>query len=264
MLIVVDIGNTNITLGLFDGNQIVGNYRLTTKLQRTSDEYGFMLLSFLTASNIKTEEIENVIIASVVPKIMYSFNNSIKKYMKKDPIIIGPGIKTGISIKIDNPKTLGADRLVDAAGAYYIHGGACLVIDFGTATTFDVITEHGEFIGGATAPGIGISSNALSSQAAKLPEIEITKPKEIIARDTVTSMQAGIVYGYIGLTENIINSIKESYGKPLKVISTGGLGRIIFNETDAIDVYDPDLTFKGLKLIYDKYDSLNNHGVFRN
>ncbi len=253
MLVVIDIGNTNITMGLCDGNQIVGNYRLTTKTERTSDEYGFMLLSFLNASNIQLEQIEDVIIASVVPKIMYSFNNSIKKYFHKEPIIVGPGIKTGIRIKIDNPKELGADRLVDAAGAYYIHGGPCLVIDFGTATTFDIINDQGDFIGGATAPGIGISINALSSQAAKLPEIEIKKPKSIIGKNTVTSMQAGIVYGYIGLTENIICALKDEYGDNLKVISTGGLGRIIFNETDLIDVYDPDLTFKGLKIIYDKY-----------
>lgn len=253
MLVVIDIGNTNITLALVEGNDIVGNYRLTTKLERTSDEYGFMLLSFLNASNIEVEQIEDIIISSVVPKIMYSFNNSIKKYFHKEPIIIGPGIKTGIKIKIDNPKELGADRLVDLAGAYYIHGGPCLVVDFGTGTTFDVINEYGEFLGGATAPGIGISINALSSQVAKLPEIEIKKPKSIIAKNTVSSMQAGIVYGYIGLTENIIREIKAEYGQNLKVISTGGLGRIIFNETDLIDVYDPDLTFKGLKLIYDRY-----------
>ena len=228
MLIVIDIGNTNITMGLVDNNEIIDNYRLTTKLERTSDEYGFMLLSFLNASNIDVKEIEDVIIASVVPKIMYSFSNSIKKYFNKEPIIIGPGIKTGIRIKIDNPKELGADRLVDAAGAYYIYGGSCLVIDFGTAT----------------------------NQAAKLPEIEIKKPKNVIAKNTVSSMQAGIVHGYVGLTENIIRTIKKEYGKNLKVISTGGLGRIIFNETALIDVYDPDLTFKGLKIIYDKYKKL--------
>lgn len=253
MLIVIDIGNTNITMGLVDNNEIIDNYRLTTKLERTSDEYGFMLLSFLNASNIDVKEIEDVIVASVVPKIMYSFSNSIKKYFNKEPVIIGPGIKTGIRIKIDNPKELGADRLVDAAGAYYIYGGSCLVIDFGTATTFDVVDENGDFLGGATAPGIGISINALSSQAAKLPEIEIKKPKNVIAKNTVSSMQAGIIHGYVGLTENIIRTIKKEYGKDLKVISTGGLGRIIFNETALIDVYDPDLTFKGLKIIYDKY-----------
>ncbi|MFQ6791833.1 MAG: type III pantothenate kinase [Thomasclavelia sp.] len=258
MLVVIDIGNTNITMGLFDQDQIVGNYRLTTKLDRTSDEYGFMLLSFLSASNIAVEQIEDVIIASVVPKIMYSFNNSIKKYFHKEPINIGPGIKTGIRIKIDNPKELGADRLVDAAGAFYIYGGPCLVIDFGTATTFDIINDHGDFLGGVIAPGIGTSANALSNQAAKLPEIEIKKPKKIIGKNTVSSMQAGIVYGYIGLTENIICALKTEYGDNLKVISTGGLGRIIFNETDLIDVYDRDLTFKGLKIIYDKYKKNNS------
>ena len=251
MLVVVDIGNTNITLGLFDGDNIIGNYRLTTKLQRTSDEYGFMILSFLEAYHVKVEDIQDVIISSVVPKIIYSFTNSIKKYFNKEPIIIGPGIKTGISIKIDNPKALGADRLVDAAGAYYIYSCACLVIDFGTATTFDIVTDKGEFIGGATAPGLGISIEALSAQAAKLPEIEIKKPNKIIARNTVDSMQAGIVYGYIGLTEKIITEIKKEYGQDLKVISTGGLGRMIYNETNLIDHFDPDLTFKGLKIIYD-------------
>ncbi len=253
MLVVVDIGNTNITIGLFDEANIVGHYRLTTKLERTSDEYGFMLLSFLNASNMKVQDVKDVIISSVVPKVNYSFINSIKKYFVKEPIVIGPGIKTGISIKIDDPKTLGADRLVDAAGAFYIYGGPALVIDFGTATTFDIVNEKGEFIGGTTAPGIGIMANALSSQAAKLPEVSIDKPKHAIAKNTVDSMKSGIVYGYIGLTEKIISVIKKEYGKDLKVISTGGLGRIIFKETSSIDVYDPDLTFKGLKNIYDRH-----------
>ncbi len=253
MLVAIDIGNTNITMGVYDRDQLIGNYRLTTKFQRTSDEYGFMLLSFLNASSIEVEQIEDIIISSVVPKINYSFTNCIKKYLHKNPIFIGPGVKTGIDIRIDNPSTLGADRLVDAAGAFYTYGGPCLVIDFGTATTYDVVTAKGEFIGGgATAPGIGISTNALSSQAAKLPEIEIQKPNKIIAKNTIKSMQAGIVFGYIGQTEYIIRTIKEEYGENLKVISTGGLGRIIASETDEIDIYDVDLTFKGLKIIYDK------------
>lgn len=252
MLLVIDIGNTNITMGLYKNNELKGNYRLTTKFQRTSDEYGFMLLSFLTASNTSIEDIEDIIIASVVPKINYSFCSGIKKYLFKNPIMIGPGIKTGISIRIDNPATLGADRLVDAVGAYYTYGGPCIVIDFGTATTYDIVTHNGEFIGGATAPGIGISANALSSQAAKLPEIEIKKPNKIIAKNTVKSMQAGLVYGYIGQTEYIINKIKEEYGQDMKVISTGGLGKIIASETKLINIYDRDLTFKGLKIIYNK------------
>ncbi len=251
MLVVVDIGNTNITMGLVQGNHIVGNYRLTTKLQRTSDEYGFMILSFLDAYNVRVIQIENVIISSVVPKVMYSFTNSIRKYFHKEPIIVGPGIKTGISIKIDNPRSLGADRLVDAAGAYYLNKCACLVVDFGTATTFDVINSKGEFLGGAIAPGLQISVEVLSSHAAKLPEIEIKKPENIIGKNTVDSMQSGVVYGYIGLTEKIINEIKSSFPEPLKVVATGGLGRMIYHETDLIDSYDPDLTFKGLKMIYD-------------
>lgn len=258
MLIVIDIGNTNITMGLFEKDEIIGNYRLTTKLERTSDEYGFMLISFLNASNIPLEQIEDIIIASVVPKIMYSFINSIKKYFKKDPILVGPGIKTGILIKIDNPKELGADRLVDAVAANHLYKEDCLVIDFGTATTFDIVTASGEFIGGVTAPGLGISANALSSQAAKLPEIEIKKPDKIIAKNTVNSMQSGIVFGYIGLTEKIITEIKKEFDGDLKVISTGGLGRMIFNETNLIDVYDPDLSFKGLKIIYDRHKQKNN------
>ena len=252
MLLVIDIGNTNITMGLYDENILKGTYRLTTKFQRTSDEYGFMLLSFLNAANYKEEDIQDIIISSVVPKINYSFTSCIKKYLHKEPIMVGPGIRTGISIRIDNPSSLGADRLVDAAGAYYTYGGPCIIIDFGTATTYDVVTEKGEFIGGATAPGIGICANALSSQAAKLPEIEITKPDKIIAKNTVKSMQAGIVYGYIGQTEYIIKKLKEEYGKNMKVISTGGLGRIIANETDSIYIHDADLTFKGLKIIYEK------------
>ena len=252
MLLVIDIGNTNITLGIYDQDDLIGTYRLTTKMQRTSDEFGLMLLSFLHTSSINPEDIDDIIISSVVPKINYSFTNAIKKYIHKEPIFIGPGIKTGIDIRIDTPSSLGADRLVDAAGAYYTYGGPCIVIDFGTATTYDVVTAKGEFIGGATAPGLGISANALSSQAAKLPEVEIQKPEKIIAKNTIKSMQAGTVYGYIGQTEYIIKKIKEEYGQNLKVISTGGLGRVISNETDEIDIYDADLTFKGLKLIYDR------------
>ncbi|WP_249030331.1 type III pantothenate kinase [Tannockella kyphosi] len=258
MLMAVDIGNTNITIAIFDEEEIVGHYRLTTKFQRTSDEYGFMILSFLQASNIQIDKIKDIILSSVVPKINYSFVNSLKKYLLKTPIIIGPGIKTGISIKIDDPKTLGADRLVDAAGAFNLYGGPCIVIDFGTATTFDVINEKGEFLGGTTAPGINICNNALSLQAAKLPEVAIEKPPFAIAKNTVDSMQAGIVFGYIGLTDHIIKVIKKEYGQDMKVISTGGLGRLIYNESSYIDVYDPDLTFKGLKYIYDKNIALKN------
>lgn len=252
MLLVIDIGNTNITVGIYKDDKIIKIFRLTTEYQRTSDDYGLSLLTFLQADNIAVEDIDDVIISSVVPKINYSFNNSIKKYFHKTPISIGPGVKTGIDIRIDNPSALGADRLVDAVGAFYTYGGPCLIVDFGTATTYDIVSSKGEFIGGVIAPGIGICAHALSSQTAKLPEVEIEKPDKIIAKNTIKSMQAGIVYGYIGQTEYIIRKIKEEYGQDLKVISTGGLGRIIANETDLIDIYDVQLTFKGLKIIYDK------------
>ena len=252
MLVAVDIGNTNITLAVFDGEDIKGSYRLTTKMTRTSDEYGFMLLSFLNASNIQVSDIEDVIVSTVVPKIMHSFNNAIYKYLKKTPITVGPGIKTGISIKTENPAGVGADRIVDAAGAYYIYGGPCLVIDFGTATTFDYINEKGEFLYGVTAPGLEITSQALSNMAAQLPEIAIKKPDTILAKNTIQSMQAGVVYGYIGLTKYIIRQMKKEIGVPMHVIATGGLGRLISKETEEIEVYDADLTFKGLKLIYQR------------
>lgn len=253
MLVAMDIGNTNITLALFDGAHIVGSYRLTTKMKRTSDEYGFMFLNFLNASQKKIEDIEDVIVSSVVPKIMHSFTSAIIKYLHKEPIIIGPGIKTGISIRTDNPSSVGADRIVDAVGAYYTYGGPVLVIDFGTATTFDYVNERAEFLYGVTAPGLEICSQALSSQAAQLPEIQIVKPESILAKNTVKSMQAGVVYGYIGLTEHIIKQMQKEIKVPMKVIATGGLGKVITKETKLIDEYDSDLTFKGLYLIYQKY-----------
>lgn len=253
MLVVIDIGNTNITMGIYKENKLLGNYRLTTKMKRTSDEYGFMLMNFLTASKVGTNEIRDVIVSSVVPKIMHSFLNSIRKYMHKEPIVVGPGIKTGISVKAENPKAVGADRIVDAAGAYHEYGGPCLVVDFGTATTYDYVDEHGNFEFGVIALGIETSAQAMWTQAAKLPEIEIKKPKSILTKNTTSSMQAGLVYGYIGQSEYIIKEFKKELGVNMKVIATGGLGKIIYKNTDEIDVYDRDLTFKGLKYIYEKY-----------
>jgi len=252
MLIVIDIGNTNITLGVYHQDKILRTFRLTTKMKRTSDEYGNAIVNFLNVLNISVDAVEDVIISSVVPMIMHSFNNAIRKYLNKEPIIVGPGIKTGIAVQIDNPKSLGADRLVDAVAAYNIYGGPCLIIDFGTATTYDYVNEKAVFEGGATAPGIEISAQALWSQAAQLPEIAIKTPAKVISKNTIESMQAGLVYGYIGQTEYLIKKVKKEKGKDLKVIATGGLGRIIYEETNMIDVYDRDLSFKGLKIIYDR------------
>ncbi len=252
MLLVIDIGNTNITIGIYEKEALVANYRLTTWFKRTSDEYGFMIINFLHNSNVKAEDIDDVIIASVVPKIMHSFNNSIRKYIHKEPLIVGPGIKTGISIKIDNPREVGADRIVDAVAAHYVYGGDVLVIDFGTATTFEYVNANGEYLGGAICAGMEITAQALSNQTAKLPEIEIKATSNVLCSNTIQGMQAGIFYGYVGQTEYIIRKFKEETKKDLKIIATGGLGREIANHTNEIDIYDADLTFKGLRIIYEK------------
>lgn len=253
MLLVIDVGNTNITFGVFEGEQIVSTFRMTTKLPRTSDEYGITLRSMLMTNNIGLEEIEDVIVASVVPKVMHSLLSAIIKYLDKQAIIVEPGVKTGIRVVTANPQQIGADRIVDAAAAYEIYGGPVFVIDFGTATTYDFIDETGAFVSGVTAPGIQISAKALWEDAAKLPEIEIRKPESILAKETVSSMQAGLVYGQIGQTEYIIKHTKMETGlKDLKVVATGGLGRIIAKETKYIDIYDPNLTLQGLRIIYNK------------
>ena len=253
MVLVVDVGNTNITCGVYEKDTLQTTFRITTKIPRTSDEYGVLIKDMLKNNEITVEDIEGVIIASVVPNVMHALVGAINRYVGKNPLIVGPGIKTGIMITSDNPKEIGPDRIVDAVAAYVKYGGPVLVLDFGTATTYDLVTEDGKFPVGITAPGIRISAKALWEDTAKLPEIEIKKPKSILATETISSMQAGLVYGQIGQTEYIINKVKEETGYTnLKVVATGGLGRIIANETDTIDVYDSALTLDGLKIIYDK------------
>lgn len=253
MLLVIDVGNTNITLGIFQGEELQGSFRMTTKLSRTSDEFGIFICSLFKTRGIEPSDIDDVIIASVVPKIMYSLTSGIIKYLGKKPIIVGAGTKTGIKINITNPKEVGADRVVDAAAAYELYGGPVIVIDFGTATTYDLITEDGTFAAGITSPGLQICANALWNETARLPEIEIRKPESILAKDTVTSMQAGLVYGCIGQTEYIVERIRREAGiGAVKVVATGGLGKLIAESTDSIDIYDPLLTLKGLRLIYHK------------
>ena len=253
MILTIDVGNTNITCGVFDEDVIVASFRITTKMPRTSDEYGMILYNLLEQNNIQPMDIGDAIICSVVPNVMHSLRGGLVKYFHITPIIVEAGIKTGIRIVTPNPQQIGADRIVDAVGAYEIYGGPVLVIDFGTATTYDFVDESGAFLGGIAAPGIRISAKALSEDAAKLPEIEIKKPESILGKDTITSMQAGIVYGQIGQTEYIINKVKEEVGlENVKTVVTGGLGRIIANETTCIDIYDPNLTLKGIYRVYKK------------
>ncbi|MCR5597456.1 MAG: type III pantothenate kinase [Lachnospiraceae bacterium] len=253
MLLTVDVGNTNITFGLFKGEDLKYSFRMMTKQPRTSDEYGVAVMMLLQQLEVKKEEVEGIIIASVVPDLMHSLVGGLERYVGKKPLIVGPGVKTGIKIVTENPREIGADRIVDAVGAFEKYGGPVLVMDFGTATTYDLISASGEFLAGITAPGIRISAKALWQDTAKLPEIEIKKPDSILAQNTVTSMQAGLVYGQIGQTEYMVKKVKEESGlDDLKVVATGGLGSIIADETDCIEVYDRMLTLDGLRLIYEK------------
>ncbi len=253
MLLVIDVGNTNITLGVFEDNELKASFRMTTQVARTSDEYGLLLCDLLRSRKIEVEDIDSVIVASVVPKLMWSLTSGIIKYINQTPLIVGAGTKTGIKIAAANPREIGADRIVDAVAAYEIYGGPVLVIDFGTAITYDLITADGSFIAGVTSPGLRIAANALWTGTAKLPEIEIAMPDTILAKETVTSMQAGLVFGCIGQTEYIVKRmLAESGIKECKVVATGGLGKIIADATDIIKVYDPNLTLKGLKIINDK------------
>ncbi|MBE5966761.1 MAG: type III pantothenate kinase [Lachnospiraceae bacterium] len=253
MLLVIDVGNTNITLGVFEDINLKATLRMTTQIARTSDEYGLLLRDLLMAKNVRIQDIDSVTIASVVPKTMHSLVSGIIKYLGITPLLIGAGTKTGIKIPTPNPKEIGSDRIVDLVAAYEIYGGPVLVIDFGTAITYDLITEDGSFIAGVTSPGLRISANALWRETAKLPEIEIVLPDTILAKDTITSMQAGLLYGCIGQTEYIAKRmIAESKIAGCKVVATGGLGKVISDNTDVINVYDSNLTLKGLKIISDK------------
>lgn len=253
MLLCIDAGNTNITVGVFDDGEMKGPYRMTTRADRTSDEYGVLLMDILEYNGVNPAAVEDCILASVVPKINHSLINGIYKYFEIQPLLVEAGIKTGIKIVTENPKQIGADRIVDAAAVYEIYGGPCLVVDYGTATTYDLVGSDGSFEAAVTAPGIRISASALWQGAAKLPEVELVKPRSILAKETISSMQAGLIFGQIGQTEYIVREmIRESGYENVRVIATGGLGSMIAKETDAIDIYDPNLTLRGLKIIYQK------------
>ncbi len=253
MILVIDVGNTNMTLGVYKGSELKATFRMMSKIPRTSDEYGILITQFLRENDIEPKKLAGSIVASVVPAVMHALQGAIARYTDTRPIIVGPGVKTGIRITTEDPRAIGADRIVDAVAAYEKYGGPVLVLDFGTATTYDLITAEGCFAAGITAPGIRISSEALWSQTAKLPDIEIKLPRSILAQETISSMQAGLMYGQIGQTEYIIKKVKEESGLAnLKAVATGGLGRLIADETDSIDVYDPSLTLDGLRILYYK------------
>jgi type III pantothenate kinase len=254
MLLVIDVGNTNTVLGLYDGDQLIHDWRIRTEIDHTVDEYGMLIFNLYQSSRMKTEKIKAVnaiIISCVVPPMLNILEPLCVKYFNVKPLIVGPGIKTGMPIFYDNPKEVGADRIVNAVAAYDKYRQAAIIIDFGTATTFDYISSKGEYMGGCIAPGIMISSEALFERAAKLPRVELSKPKSIITKDTVSAMQAGIIFGYAGLIDGIIERMKaEIKTKPL-VIATGGLARLVASETKSIDKIEDMLTLEGLRIIYD-------------
>ncbi|RSX51688.1 type III pantothenate kinase [Bifidobacterium goeldii] len=253
MLVAVDIGNTNIVLGFLQDDDIVGTYRITTKANHTSDEYGLFLTEFLRMSGFTPRDVDDVIICSVVPKVMHSFRASIIKFLGLEPMVVGPGVKTGMNVRVDDPKSLGADILADCVGAYRTYGGPVLVADFGTATTFTHVSADGVIDAGVITTGIRAGAAALWGDTAQLPEVEITRPTTILGTNTKTCMQAGLYYTFLGGVERTIDQFRrELQGEHFQVIATGGLGRVFADDTDLIDVYDPDLIFKGMLLIYQR------------
>lgn len=251
MILVFDVGNTNIVIGVYQDKELLMQWRVRTDVQRTCDEYGMMLAAFFDYHNLDTKQVKAVVISSVVPSLMLELETMSNKYFRCRPLVVGPGVKTGLAIKYENPREVGADRVVNAVAAYHKYNGPLIIVDFGTATTFCVVTEKGEYLGGAIAPGIRISTEALVSRAAKLPRVELVKPRSLIGRNTINSMQAGIIYGFAGQVEGIINRMKREIAGQVKVIATGGLARIIADETKCIDIVEENLTLEGLRLIYE-------------
>ena len=256
MVLLIDVGNTNLVLGVDKDGKNIAEWRLSTDYKKTSDEYGIQIMQLFAHNNLSIDDVRGVIISSVVPNLMHTLENVIRKYIKIRPLIVGPGVKTGINIKYDNPKEVGADRIVNAVAVNEIYKRASIIIDFGTATTFCALTKNGDYLGGAICPGVKISAQALFEKTAKLPDVRLEKQDSIICKNTVSSIQSGIYYGYIGQVEHIVNKMSEEMmalgeEKPL-VIATGGLARLIKEECKVIDELNPVLTLQGLKILYEK------------
>lgn len=254
MLLAVDIGNTNVVVGIFKGETLAASFRLASSRERTADEYGLLMSQFISARGLMVSEIGGGILSSVVPPLNETLETAMTAYCGvKQPLQVGPGVKSGLSIKIENPKEMGADRVCDAVAVSSLYGAPAIVIDFGTATTFSAVDSEGAFIGGAIAPGVMAAGEALFSKASKLPRVDIAKPKSAIGKNTVTAMQSGLFFGTIGMVEEIVRRMKEELGDPSAlVVATGGLARLVAMETSVIETVDPDLTLKGLRIIYER------------
>lgn len=251
MLLAIDIGNTNVTLGVFQGEALRATWRLASDAQRTADEYQVLLSTLLEHAALPHSEIRNVALCSSVPPLVHTFRELSMRYLNKEPLVVGAGIKTGIRVLYENPREVGADRITDAVAAFRLYGGPVIIVDCGTATVLDVVTREGDYLGGAIAPGIQVAVDALVSRASMLHSIELTRPKQAIGRNTVQSMQSGLLFGYVGLVEGLVARFKAELASDAKVVATGGLAEIIANETAAINVVNPDLTLYGLRFIHE-------------
>ncbi|MGV8080620.1 MAG: type III pantothenate kinase [Syntrophales bacterium] len=252
MLLVIDVGNTNTVLGVFDGEELVHDWRIRTVTDHTVDEYGMLIFNLYKSSRMSSRAVSAIIISCVVPPMLNILEPLCLKYFNVRPLIVGPGIKTGMPIYYDNPKEVGADRIVNAVAAFEKYRRDLIIVDFGTATTFDYVSKKGEYMGGCISPGLMISSEALFERAAKLPRVELSKPRSVVAKDTVSSMQAGIVYGYAGLVDGIVNRMKAEVKSDPYVVATGGLAKVVSTEAKSIDEVDDMLTLQGLRLIYER------------
>ena len=251
MLLCIDVGNTHATLGLFTGDELGPTWRLASSHDRTADEYGLQVLGLLSHARVPPGSIEGVAIASVVPPLTATWFDVAVRYLGRPPLVVDAGVRTGVKIRYDDPRSVGADRVVDAAAAHRLYGGPACVVDFGTATTFDAISQGGEYLGGAIAPGLGIALDALCSRTAKLPRVEVIRPPAVIGKSTVHSMQSGILYGYVGLVEGMVARFRAELGNEMKVIGTGGYLDLLARETQVFDVLAPSLTLEGLRLIWE-------------
>jgi type III pantothenate kinase len=252
MLLAIDVGNTTVALGVFSGKKLVQDWKVRSEREKTSDEYGIMLLELLRASRLEPAAVKGVIISSVVPPLTPAFQSLSQDLFGLKALVVGPGLRTGMPILYETPLEVGADRVVASVAAYEKYGGPCIILDFGTATTFDAVTEKGEYLGGAIAPGVQISAEALYLKTAKLPRIEIVKPKKAIGRTTVASMQSGLYFGYIGLINNIIAEIKKELGEKAKIVVTGGFAARVGPEIKAVHHHEPHLVLEGLRIVYER------------
>jgi len=251
MLLTIDIGNTNISLGLFEGDVLGPRWRVATDPQRMPDEYGLQMDGLFAHASRSPEKIQGICLASVVPPLTGTIVQACQEYLGHDPLVVDAGVKTGVHIRYENPRAVGADRIVDAAAVQKLYGGPACVVDFGTGTTFDAISRAGDYLGGAIAPGIGIAAEALFRRAAKLTRVDVQRPPSVIGKNTPHAMQSGLLYGYVGLVEGMIARFREELGPDMKVIATGGYTEIIAGETDVFDITAPWLTLEGLRIIWE-------------